>query len=85
MKPIWNWLKDDKNRDVLKMTAAGLAAVVAAAWAVLTLVVDHHPSTSVTSGAGGMAAGHDISGNTITLAPPPGTAPPATTPAVKPP
>ena len=23
----WNWLKDTKNRDILKMTAAGFAAV----------------------------------------------------------
>jgi hypothetical protein len=83
MKPIWNWLKDEKNRDVLKMTAAGLAAVVTAAWAVLTFVVDHHPPASVTSGVGGIAAGHDISGNTITLAPPGATAPPATPPAAK--
>jgi hypothetical protein len=52
MKPIWNLLKDDKNRDVLKMTAAGLAAVVTAVWAVLTFVVDHDPPASVTSGAG---------------------------------
>jgi hypothetical protein len=81
MKPIWNWLKDDKNRDILKMTAAGLAAIVAAAWGVLTFVVDHHPPTRVTSGAGGIAAGRDISGNTITLAP----APPTATPAAKPP
>ena len=86
MKPIWNWLKDDRNRDVVKMTAAGLAAVVAAAWAILTLVVDHHPRASITSGAGGIAAGHDISGNTITLARPGGAAaPPATSPAAKPP
>lgn len=85
MKPIWNWLKDDKNRDILKMTAASLGAVVAATWAVLTFVVDHHQSTSVTSGAGGMAAGHDISGNTIMLAPSAGKAPPATMPAAKPP
>ena len=72
MKPIWNWLKNAKNRDILKMTAAGLAAVVAAAWAFLTFVVDHHPSASVTSGAGGLAAGHDISGSTIIVSPLPG-------------
>jgi hypothetical protein len=85
MKPIWNWLKDNENRDVLKMTAAGLAAVVAAGWTVLTFVVDHHPSANVMSGAGGIAAGHDISGNTITLAPPVGTPPLATPPTAKPP
>jgi hypothetical protein len=32
MKPIWNWPKDDRNRDILKVTLAGLAAVVAASW-----------------------------------------------------
>ena len=32
MKPIWNWPKDDRNRDILKVTLTGLAAVVAASW-----------------------------------------------------
>jgi hypothetical protein len=85
MKPIWDWLRDDRNRDVVKMTAAGLAAVVAATWAMLTFVVDHHPPASITSGAGGIAAGHDISANTITLAPTGAAVLPATPPLAKPP
>jgi hypothetical protein len=76
---VRKWLRDDKNRDILKMTAAGLAALVAAGWAVVTFVVAQHPSgAGVVAGPGGIAAGRDISGNTITLAPAPaGSAPPA--------
>ena len=83
MRLIWNWLKDDKNRDIIKMIAAGLAALVAATWAVLIFVVDHHPSATVRSGVGGVTAGHDISGNVILLAPPVSTVTPATSPAEK--
>ena len=81
MKPIWNWLKDDKNRDVIKMTGAGLAALAAAGWAVLTFVVDRSPPPSVTAGAGGVAAGRDMSGNTINVGTPSG---PVTPPVAKP-
>jgi hypothetical protein len=66
MGAIWKWIKDDKNRDILKLSGAGLAAIVAAVWAVLTFAVGDHAAPSASAGPGGIAAGHDISGNTIT-------------------
>jgi hypothetical protein len=75
MKRSWTWLRDDKNREIIKMTAAGLAAIAAGSWAVLTFVADRTPSATITAGTGGLAAGRDISNNTITQ----------TQPAIKPP
>jgi hypothetical protein len=78
MKRIWKWLKDDANRDIIKMGAATLAAIIAGTWAVLTFVVDRHASPRVSAAPGGVAAGRDISGNTITQVTPAtaGTKPP---------
>jgi hypothetical protein len=71
MKQIWVWLKDDKNRDLFKMTTAGLTAVVAAAWAVLTFFVDHHPPADVISGQGGytISAPGGVAAASITASP----------------
>lgn len=60
--------------------AFGIGALGIVAWLVSGL-----SGGNVTSGAGGIAAGRDVSGNTITLAPQGSGAPPATTPAPKPP
>jgi hypothetical protein len=76
---MWDWLKNVDNRDILKMAAGAFAAIVVAVWAVLTFAVDRHPSVSVTAGAGGMAAGRDISGNN-TLTSQPAPPPPAASP-----
>ena len=62
------------------MGAFGIGALGIVAWLVSGL-----SNTSVTAGAGGVAAGRDVSGNTITLAPQSTGAPPAATPAAKPP
>jgi hypothetical protein len=83
MPSLRAWLRDDKNRDILKMIGGALTVLVAAGWAVLTFVADRHSSGAVTAGPGAIAAGHDISGNTITLAPPGSAAPPAAPPAAR--
>ena len=60
--------------------AFGIGALGIVAWLVSGL-----QGGNVTAGAGGVAAGRDISGNTITLAPQGGSAPPTVNPAAKPP
>jgi hypothetical protein len=60
------------------MGAFGIGALGIVAWLVSGL-----SGGNVTSGPGGFAAGRDISGNTITQAPP-GTSAPAVSPAAKP-
>jgi hypothetical protein len=62
-----------------------LIAVGAFAIGVLGMVAWAGGGTHVTAGQGGYAAGRDMSGNTFTPAPAGVTAPPATTPAAKPP
>jgi hypothetical protein len=67
MKRIWKWIRDDVNRDMVRMGAAAFAAIVAGTWAVLTFAVDHHPpsTTSVSASNGSVAAGHDVTNATI--------------------
>lgn len=60
------------------MGAFGIGALGIVAWLVSGL-----QGTNVTSDAGGVAAGRDISGNTIMLAPQGANAPPAAAPAAK--
>jgi hypothetical protein len=62
------------------MGAFGIGALGIVAWLISGL-----SNTSVTAGVGGVAAGRDVSGNTITLAPQSTGTPPAATPAAKPP
>jgi hypothetical protein len=62
------------------MGAFGIGALGIVAWLISGL-----SGGTVTAGAGGLVAGRDISGNTITLAPQGGTTPPTTAPAAKPP
>jgi len=65
---------------LIAMGAFGIGALGIVAWLISGL-----SNTSVTAGAGGVAAGRDVSGNTITVAPQGVGAPPAATPAHKPP
>ncbi len=67
MSSLRQWLRNDANRDLVKMSAAALAAVVAAVWAVLTFAVDHHakPTPPIAADHGSIAAGHDASNNII--------------------
>lgn len=74
---IWSWLKRADNRDVVKMSAAALAALIAGTWALFTFVVDHEAAKGISAGSGAVAAGRDASGNTIIYSSPP-------TPSVKP-
>ena len=69
-QPIWSWLKRQDNRDVVKMVAAALAAVVAGGWAIFTFAVDHGASPSISASSDSVAAGHDATGNRITNVPP---------------
>jgi hypothetical protein len=65
----------------IAMGAFGIGALGTVAWLISGL-----SGGNVTSGAGGVAAGRDIFGSTITLAPQGGSgAPPPATPAAKPP
>jgi len=54
MRPIWNWLNNDKNRNILKIAAAAsVAAILAVVWAALTFAVDHHsPPNNVVDASG---------------------------------
>jgi hypothetical protein len=76
-RKTWSWLKRADNRDVVKMSAAALAALVAGTWALFTFVVDHEVPKGISASSGAVAAGRDASGNSII-----NTAPP--TPAAKP-
>jgi hypothetical protein len=66
---------------LLALGAFAIGALGIVAWLVSGLSVGN---VNVTAGPGGQAAGHDMSGNTITTVAPQGaTAPPAATPAAK--
>ena len=66
---------------LLALGAFGIGALGIFAWLVSGLSVGN---VTVTAGPGSQAAGHDMSGNTITtVTPQGGTAPPAATPATK--
>jgi hypothetical protein len=62
----------------IAMGTFGIGALGIVVWLVSGL-----SGGNVTSGSGGVAAGRDVSGNTITLAPPSADAPPAAPPAAK--
>jgi|GEM_PF-2662683 len=68
---ILPWLRDESNRAIVKMAAAGLSAVCAGIWAVWMFMAE--PSgggksapENVTATSGSIAAGNDAVGNTIT-------------------
>ena len=67
MSSLWRWIRNDANRDLVKMGAAGLAAIIAAVWAVLTFAVDHHakPTPTISADHSSIAAGHDANNNII--------------------
>jgi len=72
-RTVWNWLRRQDNRDVAKMTAAALTAIVAGGWAIFTFAVDHRnhsPTQNISANSGAVAAGHDASGNNITYTSP---------------
>jgi hypothetical protein len=75
--PDWVW--DPQVQKTLGFVGGGIAAVVAAGWAVVKFVLGRpKPSMTITADRGGMAAGRDISGGMsagrdISAMPPPPT------------
>ena len=69
-------MRSEDNREVVKIAATTVTAIVGAGWVLFTFVVEHRsaadkaPPQSISATAGAVAAGRDASGNTITVAPP---------------
>jgi hypothetical protein len=60
---MWEWLSDPQVQKTLGFVGGGIAAVVAAWWAVVKFVLGNSKSSvTVTADRGGMAAGRDIHG-----------------------
>jgi hypothetical protein len=82
MRRLWILLRKNKStREAIALLVPIAIAVAAGLWAVFTYVlpadkpgkVSQPPAVS--SGQGGVAAGRDISGSTINIAPPPAPSP----------
>jgi hypothetical protein len=63
---MWEWLSDPQVQKTLAFVGGGIAAVVAAGWAVVKFVLDRpksgggsKPGAPITADRGGMAAGRD--------------------------
>jgi hypothetical protein len=68
---LWSFLSAPKNQKTLSWAGGGLVLVAAGSWAVFTYLWPHDaPSADgpkiVCAQSGGVAAGRDASGNTIT-------------------
>jgi hypothetical protein len=68
LEALWSFLKDPANRETLGWMGAGIVAVVSAAWAVIKFRSEKErrrfkPSVQATNG--GVAAGGNMTGNTI--------------------
>lgn len=66
------WLRDESNRAIVKLVAAGLSALCAGLWAVYVFTTEPRSSANtqrqepgVTATTGSIAAGRDAVGNTI--------------------
>lgn len=57
---MWAWLSDPGNQKTLAFLGGGVAAVVAAAWAVLKFFLKRPSVTIIAADRGGMAAGRDM-------------------------
>jgi hypothetical protein len=71
MRRLWRLLRVQSNRALLSWIGGGLVVVAAGLWAVVTYVwpPGGKPAlapSSVSASGGGIAAGRDISGSTIT-------------------
>jgi hypothetical protein len=60
---LWDFLQHDANRSVLAWLGGGLVIVLGGVWAVVKFL---SRKPQVSADRGGIAAGRDISGNTIT-------------------
>jgi hypothetical protein len=72
MGSLWAFLSRPKNQKTLSWIGGGLVVVAGGAWAVFTYVWPHEaPSPDapkiVCAEPGGVAAGRDANGNTITI------------------
>jgi hypothetical protein len=68
MRELWSVLSAPKNKKTLSSLGAGLVVVAGGAWAVFTYVWPHEESRKIVCAQqGGVAAGRDANGNTITI------------------
>jgi hypothetical protein len=72
MGSMWSYLSAPKNQRTLSRIGGGLVVVASGAWAVFTYLWPHDASSPegpkiVCAESGGIAAGRDASGNTITF------------------
>jgi hypothetical protein len=72
MSSLWSFLSAPRNQRTLSWFGGGLVIVAGGAWAVFTYLWPHEASAPegpkiVCAQEGGIAAGRDASGNTITI------------------
>jgi hypothetical protein len=72
MGGVWSFLSATKNQKTLSWVGGGLVVVAGGAWAVFTYLWPHEASspegpTIVCTQPGGIAAGRDANGNSITI------------------
>jgi hypothetical protein len=67
MGSLLAFITKPKNRDMLSWVGGGIVAVAVGAWAMVTYVWPAHEAAGIVCAqSGGVAAGRDASGNTIT-------------------
>ena len=68
---FWSFLREPANRDVLAWIGGGIVVVVGGVWAVVKFFAKTEggggAAPSVSADRGGVAAGRDMSGNTINV------------------
>jgi hypothetical protein len=72
MGSLWSFLSASKNQKTLSWLGPGLVVIAGGAWAVFTYLWPHEASPPegpkiVCAEPGGVAAGRDANGNTITI------------------
>ena len=68
MGALWGFLTKPNNQKTLSWLGGGLIIVAGGAWAVVTYVWPHEDGPKIVCAEpGGVAAGRDASGNTITI------------------
>jgi hypothetical protein len=68
MRSLWSFLSIPKNQRTLTLLGGAFAAALTAAWAVFAYVWPHEEGPKIVCAQqGGVAAGRDASGNTVTI------------------
>ena len=68
MGSLWAFLTKPKNRITLTWIGAGIVVVAGGAWEVFKYIWPNEDGPKIVCAeSGGVAAGHDASGNTITI------------------